>query len=233
MNNTTILVVEDDRILADTLVYNLRQEGYATATARTGPEAIVAARTQKPDLILLDLMLPEINGFDVCRSVRTTSTVPIIMLTARTEEADRVLGLELGADDYVVKPFSLRELLARVRAQIRRNELASTPEPAPETLRYEDLEIRLGPRSAIRNQHALVMLPREFDLLTYLVRNRGIVLTREQLLDKVWGEDFTGGNRTVDVHVRRLRVKIEDDPTDPRLIRTVRSVGYIFGTGQR
>jgi DNA-binding response OmpR family regulator len=228
----TILVVEDDRTLADTLVYNLRQEGYATATARTGGEAIVAARTQNPDLILLDLMLPEINGFDVCRTVRTSSTVPIIMLTARTEEADRVLGLELGADDYVVKPFSLRELLARVRAQLRRNEIVATPTPAPQVVSYENLEIRMGPRIALRDDQAMVLLPREFDLLAFLMRNRGIVFSREQLLDKVWGEDFTGGNRTVDVHIRRLRVKVEVDPTNPCLIRTVRSVGYIFGLGQ-
>jgi DNA-binding response OmpR family regulator len=232
MAATTILVAEDDRTLVETLIYNLRQEGYATATARTGSEAIVAARTVNPALILLDLMLPEVDGFDVCRAVRSTSSVPIIMLTARSDEADRVLGLELGADDYVVKPFSLRELMARIRAHLRRNGQRENGAPGHEVLAYDDVEVRVGPRTVYRGGDPLTLLPREFDLLLYLMRNRGIVLTRDQLLDKVWGSDFLGESRTVDVHVHRLRAKLENDPTRPSLIRTVHNVGYVFGTAK-
>lgn len=233
MQPTTILIAEDDRTLAETLAYNLQREGYAATIVRTGLEAVVAARSQQPDLILLDLMLPEIDGFDVCRTVRAESAVPIIMLTARDSEVDRVLGLELGADDYVVKPFSLRELLARVRATLRRVELSNGAEAAPRSLTYGDLELRPGPRTVFRGTRQIYLLPREFDLLLYLMRNRGIVLTRNQLLEKVWGEDYIGETRTVDVHVRRLRAKLEKDPSNPQLIQTVHGVGYAFGAGPR
>ncbi|GAC1514633.1 MAG: response regulator transcription factor [Chloroflexota bacterium] len=211
-----ILIVEDDRTLAETLAYNLKKEGYEALVVRTGIEAIVTSRAKHPDLILLDIMLPEVDGFEVCRTVRATSTVPIIMLTARDNEVDRVLGLELGADDYVSKPFSLRELLARVRANLRRTELDKLETPLPPVLVHEAME-----------------LPREFDLLLYMMRNRAIVLSRDQLLEKVWGADYMGDSRTVDVHVRRLRSKIETDASNPALIQTVHGVGYVFGGNAR
>ena len=229
----TVLVVEDDRTVAETIVYNLEREGYAALIARTGLEAIVTARSKQPDLILLDLMLPEIDGFEVCRTLRLGSTVPIIMLTARDEEVDRVLGLELGADDYVVKPFSLRELLARVKANLRRLEVSQHVAPPPGVLEFADLHLETGTRRVVRGDRSLQLLPREFDLLLHLMSNRGLVLSRSQLLDKVWGADFLGDNRTVDVHVRRLRAKIENDPGSPELIQTVHGVGYVFGSSSR
>ncbi|HEX8919348.1 MAG TPA: response regulator transcription factor [Chloroflexota bacterium] len=226
----TVLVVEDDRTLAETLAYNLRREGYDAVMARTGLEAIVANRSRHPDLILLDLMLPEVDGYEVCRVVRAESTVPIIMMTARDEEVDRVLGLELGADDYVVKPFSLREMLARVRAHLRRIELCRSDEAVPDVIRYGNVEIHPGSRAVYRGGDLVPLLPREFDLFLYLMRNRGMVLTRSQLLERVWGESYTGESRTVDVHIRRLRSKLERDDAHPELIQTVHGVGYTFGT---
>jgi len=202
----TILVVEDDRNLAETLVYNLRQEGFGAEVARTGLEAIAVTRTQRPDLVLLDIMLPELDGFEVCRAVRATSPVPIIMLTARDDEVDRVLGLEMGADDYVVKPFSLRELLARIRSNLRRVELSSGVE-AQQAISISGLQVDPASRIVQRNAKGLHLLPREFDLLLQLMLNRGIVLSRNQLLEKVWGPDYFGDARTVDVHVRRLRIE--------------------------
>jgi DNA-binding response OmpR family regulator len=224
----TILVVEDDRTLVETLVYNLHKEGYQTATARTGMEAIRLARSQPPDLVLLDLMLPEVDGFEVCRTLRTSSQVPIIILTARDAEVDRVLGLELGADDYVVKPFSLRELIARVRAHLRRAEFNTREPETPPVISVGDLEILPASRMVRRGGTTIHLLPREFDLLHYLMENRGIVLSRGTLLERVWGEEFLGDSRTVDVHIRRLRAKIERDADHPELIRTVHGVGYSF-----
>jgi two-component system response regulator RegX3 len=224
----SILVVEDDRNLAETLIYNLRSEGYRASIARTGLEAIAMARTQQPDLLLLDLMLPEMDGFDVCRAVRASSPVPIIMITARDEEVDRVLGLELGADDYVIKPFSLRELLARIRATLRRVELSSGDSGREEALETGGLRVEPRSRTVVRDGMALHLLPREFDLLLHLMRNRGLVLSRDQILEKVWGTDYLGDARTVDVHVRRLRMKIERNPNEPRYVRTVYGVGYTF-----
>ncbi|HCG01200.1 MAG TPA: DNA-binding response regulator [Chloroflexi bacterium] len=228
METRRILVAEDDRTLAETLAYNLKSEGYEASIARTGLDAITLARSQEPDLLLLDIMLPEMDGFEVCRTVRSSSSVPIIMLTARDDEVDRVLGLELGADDYVVKPFSLRELLARIRAALRRVELNNNAGASIEPIEADSIEIRPGSRSVYREGVSVHLLPREFDLLLHLMRNRGLVLTREQLLETIWGHDYLGEARTVDVHVRRLRVKIEQDPSDPRLIRTVYGVGYTF-----
>lgn len=224
----SILIAEDDRGLAETLAYNFQQEGYSTTIARTGFEAVTLARAQQPDLMLLDVMLPEMDGFDVCRTIRASSPVPIIMLTARDDEVDRVLGLELGADDYIVKPFSLRELLARVKAALRRVELSSrTPESLP-TIEIEGLRVLPQSRGATLDGRMVHLLPREFDLLLHLVQNRGLVLTRDQLLQRVWGEEYLGDARTVDVHVRRLRMKIERDPANPTFIRTVYGVGYTF-----
>lgn len=228
----TILVVEDDRNLAETLVYNLRQEGYGTEVARTGLEAIAVTRSQHPDLVLLDIMLPELDGFEVCRAVRASSSVPIIMLTARGDEVDRVLGLEMGADDYVVKPFSLRELLARIRSNLRRVELSSGIE-VQEILIIGGLQVDPASRLVHRDSKPVHLLPREFDLLLQLMLNRGIVLSRDQLLEKVWGPDYFGDARTVDVHVRRLRMKIEPNPSDPIYIRTIYGVGYTFDGGHR
>jgi len=228
METRRILVAEYDRTLAETLAYNLKSEGYEASIARTGLDAITLARSQEPDLLLLDILLPEMDGFEVCRTVRSSSSVPIIMLTARDDEVDRVLGLELGADDYVVKPFSLRELLARIRAALRRVELNNNAGASIEPIEADSIEIRPGSRSVYREGVSVHLLPREFDLLLHLMRNRGLVLTREQLLETIWGHDYLGEARTVDVHVRRLRVKIEQDPSDPRLIRTVYGVGYTF-----
>jgi two-component system response regulator VicR len=228
----TILVVEDDRNLAETLVYNLRQEGYGAEVARTGLEAIAVTRAQRPDLVLLDIMLPELDGFEVCRAVRASSPVPIIMLTARDDEVDRVLGLEMGADDYVVKPFSLRELLARIRSNLRRVELSSGVE-AQQPLAFGGLRVDPASRIVQCDSKVVHLLPREFDLLLQLMLNRGIVLSRNQLLEKVWGPDYFGDARTVDVHVRRLRMKIEPDPSDPTYIRTIYGVGYTFDGGHR
>jgi two-component system response regulator VicR len=222
-----ILVVEDDRNLAETLVYNLRQEGYGAEVARTGLEAIAVTRAHRPDLVLLDIMLPELDGFEVCRAVRASSPVPIIMLTARDDEVDRVLGLEMGADDYVVKPFSLRELLARIRSNLRRVELSSSSD-ALQPLVYGGLHVDPASRIVLRDQQAIHLLPREFDLLLQLMLNRGIVMSRNQLLEKVWGIDYFGDARTVDVHVRRLRMKIEPDASNPTYIHTIYGVGYTF-----
>ncbi|GAC1443968.1 MAG: response regulator transcription factor [Chloroflexota bacterium] len=218
--------------MAETLAYNFQQEGFDTGIARTGLEAIAIARTQRPDIMILDVMLPEMDGFEVCRTVRATSPIPIIMLTARADEVDRVLGFELGADDYMTKPFSLRELLARVRAALRRVQLSSG---APHLLSAQEvgaLRIMPGSRSVTSHGQVLHLLPREFDLLLYFMQNQGLVLSRDQLLRKVWGADYLGDARTVDVHVRRLRIKIEADAADPQYIRTVYGVGYVFD-GQR
>jgi two-component system OmpR family response regulator len=223
-----ILIVEDDRNLAEIIAYNLRKEGYRTDTAHTGLEAIIATRTQPPDLLLLDIMLPELDGFEVCRTIRASSSVPIIILTARDDEMDRVLGLELGADDYIIKPFSLRELLARIRALLRRVELGAQPDKTMRVLEFGGLQVRPESRTVLRDGVVVQLLPREFSLLLYLMQNRGLVLSREQLLENVWGVDYYGDTRTVDVHIRRLRLKIERDPSHPRVIRTVYGLGYTF-----
>jgi two-component system response regulator RegX3 len=226
MSRVKILVAEDDLTLAETLAYNLRTEGFEPTVTHTGLQALVASRQDHPDLILLDLMLPEMDGFEVCRIVRTESSVPIIMLTARDGETEAVVGLEMGADDYVTKPFRLRELMARINAALRR---ASAHPDLPETLTSGDLVLHIAPRTVTLGGREIRLLPREFDLLHYLMQNPGVVLTRSRLLGTVWGPDYLGDTRTVDVHVRRLRAKIEPDATEPRYIRTVHGVGYVFG----
>ncbi|MDD2695874.1 MAG: response regulator transcription factor [Anaerolineales bacterium] len=228
-----VLVVEDELALRETLAYNLDRQGYQVETAGDGQAAIDAARRFKPDLIVLDLMLPVLDGFEVCRVLRQEMTVPIIMLTARDEEIDRVLGLELGADDYITKPFSMREFIARVKAHLRRirlihAEISSDIPATSEQIRIGDLTLDLTRREALLNQKALMLKPKEFDLLFFLVRNRGHVLTREYILEKVWGWDYSGGSRTVDVHIRWLREKIESDPNSPSRIITVRGSGYRY-----
>ncbi|MEK7847405.1 MAG: response regulator transcription factor [Chloroflexota bacterium] len=220
-----ILVVEDEPALLEALRYNFSREGYQVTTARDGLEALDRARQDRPDAIILDLMLPKLDGLEVCRILRREMTVPILMLTARTEEVDKVVGLELGADDYVTKPFSLRELMARVKALLRRAELPVSSQREG-VIRVGNLEVDPARRVASRDGAALVLKPKEFDLLAFLARHRGLVFTREQLLERVWGYRYAGESRTVDVHVHWLRHKIEPDPQNPQLLVTVRGVGY-------
>jgi len=224
---TKILVVEDDPNLLETIKYSVAREGYHVITAPDGARALDIARSEKPDLIILDLMLPEVSGFEVCRILRKEMTVPILMLTAKTDEVDKVVGLEIGADDYMTKPFSIRELLARVGALLRRAEmprLAMTDEE--EWLKVGDLEIDLGRHRVLRLGVPLTLTSKEYDLLVFLARHKGFLFTREQLLEKVWGYDYAGETRTVDVHVRWLRQKIESDPSNPETLLTVRGAGY-------
>jgi len=222
---TKIVVVEDDATLRDTLALNLRAEGYEVILAESGDEGLRLARGDRPDLVILDVMLPGVDGLTVLRLLRRESRVPVILLTARGTEVDKVVGLETGADDYVVKPFSLGEFLARVRAALRRG--ASAPQAASE-LASGDLRLDVPGRRAFREGKEIALAPREFDLLTTLMRSAGAVLSREFVLTRVWGADFSGDPRTVDVHVRWLREKIERDPSQPERIITVRGVGYRF-----
>jgi two-component system OmpR family response regulator len=220
-----VLIVEDDANLLEALKYNLRKEGYAVVTAGDGEQALGIARREKPDLLILDVMLPGLNGFEVCRILRKEISVPIIMLTARADEMDKVVGLEIGADDYMTKPFSMRELLARVRAMLRRTKM-SEPVKEQEIIKIGDIEIDIARHRASFAGAVLELSPKEFDLLAFLARNKGLVFTRERLLEKVWGYDFAGDTRTVDVHVRWLRKKIETDPARPGYLVTVRGTGY-------
>ena len=221
-----ILVFDDEPTLVATLKYNLEREGYEVVTAADGKSGLSAARDTRPDVIVLDLMLPGLDGLDVCRILRREMTAPILMLTAKTEEVDKVVGLELGADDYVTKPFSMRELLARVRALVRRAEMPAAARS--ETLTGGDLRVDLRGRQASLGSQPLTLKPKEFDLLAFFLRNHGRAFTREQLLNEVWGFDFAGDTRTVDVHIRWLREKIEDEPAKPTRLITVRGVGYRF-----
>lgn len=220
---TKLLLVEDDQTLRETLVYNLTREGYQVIQASTGIAALDLAREHKPDLVLLDIMLPELDGLTVCRALRHETDVPIVLLTARSGEVDRIVGLDSGADDYIVKPFSLGELLARLRAVLRRGHR----EPGTR-LESGDLTLDMVAHRAFRANQLLNLAPKEFDLLAELIRHKGAVLTRDLLLERVWGFDYGGDTRTVDVHIRWLREKIEDDPATPRRIETVRGIGYRF-----
>lgn len=238
-----ILVVDDEAVLVETIAYNLEQAGYQVITAADGASALQAAHREVLDLIILDIMLPEMDGLEVCRQLRrenSTATTPIMMLTAKSDEIDKVVGLEVGADDYVTKPFGRRELLARVRALLRRSDYVplEAEKSAQETdnevpranreLVAGPLRIDLAGRRVNCRGIEMELQPKQFELLTYLVRNRGTVLTRDQLLHNVWGYDYAGDTRTVDVHVRWLREKLEEEPANPRLIQTVRGVGYCF-----
>ena len=223
----TILLVEDDAILGETLEYNLQREGYDVLRATDGVQGLDQARLAQPDLIVLDVMLPRLDGFSVCRILRRESNVPILMLTAREDETDRIAGLELGADDYVVKPFSLGELLARVRAIMRRGRREASGSER-EVLRGGEIKVDTGSRRAWRGEEELALATKEFDLLACLMRNHGLALSRDLLLERVWGDDFTGDDRTVDVHIRWLRAKVEVDPSQPAYIQTVRGIGYRF-----
>ena len=221
---TSILVVEDDAVLRDTLALNLRAEGYEVHSSEDGETGLALARDLDPDLVVLDVMLPKLDGLTVCRILRRKSQVPIIILTARGTEADKIVGLETGADDYIVKPFSLGEFLARVRAALRRGSVA----PATDELSSGELRIDLISRRAYVGETELQLAPKEFELLATLMRHAGAVLTRDLLLTRVWGDDYLGDTRTVDVHIRWLREKIEEDPSHPERIITLRGVGYRF-----
>lgn len=228
-----ILIAEDEPTMQETLVYNLSRQGYSVEAVGDGQSAIEKARQIKPDLIVLDIMLPVLDGFEVCRILRQETNVPILVLTARDEEIDRVIGLEMGADDYLTKPFSMREFLARVKAHLRRvrmirAEMDTQAAKPKEKLNFDNLTLDLTRREVLLDEQPIAVKPKEYDLLLFFARHRGQVLTRDLILERVWGWDFIGGSRTVDVHVRWLREKIEDDPARPGRIVTVRGVGYRF-----
>lgn len=222
---TKILVVEDEPSMVEALSYALDSEGYEVVVADDGETALQMFERERPDLVLLDLMLPELSGTEVCKRLRTASAVPIIMLTAKDDEVDKVVGLELGADDYVTKPFSMRELTARIRAVLRRGHEREAADPGDP---LEAHEVRVDPeRYEVHVRGEPVELPpKEFALLELLLRNAGRVLTREVLIDRVWGSDYVGDTKTLDVHVKRLRARIEHDPHDPQVLLTVRGIGY-------
>jgi DNA-binding response OmpR family regulator len=222
----TILVVDDEPTLRETLAEALDADGFRVVTAADGREALGRFREHHPDLVVLDLMLPELSGVEVCRIIRRESRVPILMLTAKSSELDKVVGLELGADDYVTKPFSLRELSARIRALLRRIEQRETEGPASVSL--GDLTVDLAGHRLLRDGEPVPVKPKVFDLLAFLLRHPGQVFSREKLLEHVWGYDYAGESRTVDVHVHWLRMAIEPDPSRPSYIQTVRGVGYVL-----
>ncbi len=226
-----ILVVEDEKAIADILDFNLQKEGYTVVCAYDGEEGLSHALADKPDLILLDVMLPKLDGFEVCKEVRKTSNVPIIMLTAREEEVDKILGLELGADDYITKPFSMRELMARIKANVRRS-MSPTSEAEDQgdenRLVFGNIVINLKSLDVKKNGEKLELTPREFDLIKFLATQPNQVFSREALMENVWKYDYYGDLRTVDVTVRRLREKLEDDPANPVRIVTRRGAGYMF-----
>jgi DNA-binding response OmpR family regulator len=230
-----ILVVEDEPSLQETLVYNLEKLGYTVDAVGDGRQAVETARTFQPDLILLDLMLPGLDGFEVCKILRREMSVSILMLTARDDEIDRVVGLEVGADDYITKPFSMRELMARVKAQLRRTQVIRdemekihTPEPPAKSFVFDNLVINISRREVMLDGNILAMKPQEYELLVFFADHRGQMLSREFILERVWGWEYIGDSRTVDVHVRWLRQKIEPDPAKPVRIVTVRGGGYRF-----
>lgn len=224
-----ILVVEDEKLIAEMIQFNLEKEGYSVFLAFDGKEALNKAFQLNPDLILLDIMLPKMDGFAVCQQLRQSLTTPIIMLTAKETEKDKVKGLELGADDYVTKPFSPRELLARVKANLRRVKVFdSEPDQERTMLDFGVIKIDMDKYEVIKRDEAVELTVREFELLKYLALNAGRVFTREELLKEVWGYDYYGDMRTVDVTVRRLREKIEDNPSEPEFVITKRGVGYYF-----
>ena len=228
MANEKILVVDDEEHILELISFNLTNNGYKVIKANNGIDAVRLAIEEKPKLILLDLMIPGKDGYDVCREVRSNSeirNIPIIMLTAKSEELDKILGLELGADDYITKPFSVRELLARVKAVLRR---FSVVEPESSVLVFGNLKADFEKREIHVKDKKLDLTLKEFELLEILIRNKGKILTRDTLLDKIWGYEYIGEPRTVDVHIRYLRKKVEEDDKNPKLIETIRGVGYRF-----
>jgi two-component system, OmpR family, response regulator len=233
LSQNKILIVEDDETIQSVLIYNLEKEGYRVLTAKDGEQGLETTRQEKPDLLILDWMLPKMDGLEVCRILRKEMTLPILMLTAKSEEIDKVLGLEMGADDYLTKPFSMRELLARVRAMLRRNQMLQPADQSvvshtDNTIKSGELEIDVARHQVKCHHQVLELTPKEFDLLVFLVRNRSQVFNRDTLLARVWGYDYSGDTRTVDVHIRWLREKIETYPESPTHLLTIRGVGYKF-----
>jgi DNA-binding response OmpR family regulator len=226
-----IVIIDSDRVACDSLRHKLEREGYEVCTAQDGEQGLDLARQDQPDLVILEAMLPKLDGFAVCRMLRFESDMPILMLTTYQDEAHRVLGLDLGADDYVIKPFLPGELLARIRALLRRSD-RPTQRPARTIIEIDGLTLDLGNRRAFLGEGELHLSQKEFDLLTCLMQNRGVALSREALLEQVWGNDFKTDTRTIDVHIRWLRTKIEADSTQPHYIHTVRGLGYRFTDGQ-
>jgi len=222
-----ILLVEDEESLAESIRYSLEREGFTVTLAADGRKAIERFRSDDPDLVILDLMLPELSGLDVCRLIRQESNVPIVMVTAKDSEADKVAGLELGADDYVTKPFSIRELVSRVRAHLRRARMQE-PTAVEEMLNAGPIEMDVAKHEVRVGEGLVAFPPKEFELLEAFLRRRGRLLTREFLIEEIWGHDYVGDTKTLDVHVKRIRQKIEHDPHDPELLLTVRGLGYKF-----
>ena len=222
-----ILLVEDEESLAESIRYSLEQDGFTVTLAADGRKAIERFRIDDPDLVILDLMLPELSGLDVCRLIREESNVPIVMVTAKDSEADKVAGLELGADDYVTKPFSIRELVSRVRAHLRRTRMQAPP-AAEEMLNGGPIAMDVAKHEVRVGEGLVAFPPKEFELLEAFLRRRGRLLTREFLIEEIWGHDYVGDTKTLDVHVKRIRQKIEHDPHDPELLLTVRGLGYKF-----
>jgi two-component system response regulator RegX3 len=225
---TRVLLVEDEEGLADSVRYNLEREGYSVTVAGDGRRAIERFRTEAPALVILDLMLPEVSGLDVCRAIRAESDVPIIMVTAKDSEADKVTGLELGADDYVTKPFSMRELVSRVRANLRRSRPSAPAASSDDVLSGGPVRMDVARHDVLVRGDAVAFPPKEFELLETFLRRKGRLLTREFLIETVWGPDYFGDTKTLDVHVKRLRQKFEDDPHRPVYLVTVRGLGYKF-----
>lgn len=229
MDAKKILIIEDEKSISDIIKFNLTKEGFVADTSFDGQEGLDKALSQNPDLVLLDIMLPIMDGFAVCRKIREKSNVPILMLTAKEEEVDKVLGLELGADDYITKPFGMRELIARIKANIRRNEAAASAKSEPANVQeFGNLAIDMNRYEVRKDDKPLELTLREFELLKYLAERENRVFSREQLLEEVWGYEYYGDIRTVDVTVRRLREKLEDDSSDPKYIMTKRGIGYYF-----
>ena len=239
MTNQRILIIEDDQHIQELLKYNMEKSGYKVVLKENGMEGLKEAMTAEYDIILLDIMLPGIDGLDVCRRLKSekrTRKIPILMLTARSEEIDKILGLELGADDYITKPFSIKELIARVRVALRRsteeNETDMNEQTSNNVLKFKDIEIDNEKHEVRKNNEKIVLTLKEFELLKMLIENKGKVLTRDLLLDKIWGYDYIGETRTVDVHIRHLRKKIEGDEESAQLIETIRGVGYKINIGE-
>ncbi len=233
MKAKKVLIIEDEKSISDIIKFNLTKEGYEIETAYDGEEGLNKALTVNPDLVLLDIMLPVMDGFQVCKKIRESNNVPIIMLTAKEEEVDKILGLELGADDYITKPFGMRELIARIKANIRRTsfmmgEAEASKEHHGKISTYGNLTIDMTKYEVRKDERVLELTLREFELLKYLAEQENQVFSREQLLEEVWGYEYYGDIRTVDVTVRRLREKVEDDPGDPKYIMTKRGIGYFF-----
>lgn len=227
MSDKRILIVDDESHIRELIKFNLEKNGYKTLQAADGKEGLELAKERRVDLIILDLMIPVMDGFEVCKEIRKDSTIentPIIMLTAKSEEIDKILGLELGADDYMTKPFSVRELVARVKAQLRRNS-SRTEE---NLFKFGDVSVNLQTREVRKSDEKVELTLKEFEILKLLIKNKGSILTREMLLDRIWGYEYIGETRTVDVHIRHLRQKVENDDKSPMFIQTIRGVGYKF-----